>query len=607
MNYSKATSVIFLSLCVIFAVEAEIILRVDPLALLSATLRTYQKAACDYEQVVIACPRGTSISIEFAQYNNFENKDGFSIDELCPLDKSATHVQAKFKHLLRGSTFGYSSPKISTARYIYNEYSQAIPVTETPRIRPQTDTNMTEEIEENASSINLTVDNSAEICMWPNALQYSLLQTVVEACQKKKHCKFNGVPHYYKLSTSGGPSNSSTASTINVDPCHKRRKIVEVAYKCRPFPKQVLKDRYESEVEGDETEELEGGNELYDDEINYKESEAIPKVYSNNTVISARTNSTTISTSASLNHNSTNITFHHEVPDFASINPVMTHNTDLSLEDNQERLYLYLLIAGLVGVLACIFVVTGHVLIQKHHSLNSETQVSAMEGSCNVGTTIPNGFNDTISEIDAEIDIQPTHPVTSVSKKENYLTYGPDNGIYSGFESSNRTQNSSLVLQAGMIMPSNAVGARSSTIISSGLCQSPDIIGISSKAQMKVATSNVIGYQKGVSGTPAPAIVIRDIDSPNVPMTQLAQYTIEPTIHASYLINTQGMVNRPSNLQTPPIETSALNEQYSAASSLGRIKTSAFTSVLQQQLSYDGTAPRTLSTGVPVNSQFYYG
>ncbi|XP_036346541.1 uncharacterized protein LOC118755840 [Rhagoletis pomonella] len=528
---------------------------------------------------------------------------------------------------------------------------------------------------------------------------------LLKHAKKKKHCKFNGVPHYYKLSTSGGPSNSSTASTINVDPCHKRRKIVEVAYKCRPYefrskvachndiaqlecnpyariavysasfgrteyesiqcpqpqgvreetcqasyatetvmqichgrrrcnlaadaktfgspckpnsrmylkvvytcvPKQVLKDRYESEVEGDETEELEGGNELYDDEINYKESEAIPKVYSNNTVISARTNSTTISTSASLNHNSTNITFHHEVPDFASINPVMTHNTDLSLEDNQERLYLYLLIAGLVGVLACIFVVTGHVLIQKHHSLNSETQVSAMEGSCNVGTTIPNGFNDTISEIDAEIDIQPTHPVTSVSKKENYLTYGPDNGIYSGFESSNRTQNSSLVLQAGMIMPSNAVGARSSTIISSGLCQSPDIIGISSKAQMKVATSNVIGYQKGVSGTPAPAIVIRDIDSPNVPMTQLAQYTIEPTIHASYLINTQGMVNRPSNLQTPPIETSALNEQYSAASSLGRIKTSAFTSVLQQQLSYDGTAPRTLSTGVPVNSQFYYG
>ncbi|XP_017470412.1 PREDICTED: uncharacterized protein LOC108362068 isoform X2 [Rhagoletis zephyria] len=607
MNYSKATSVIFLSLCVIFAVEAEIILRVDPLALLSATLRTYQKAACDYEQVVIACPRGTSISIEFAQYNNFENKDGFSIDELCPLDKSATHVQAKFKHLLRGSTFGYSSPKISTARYIYNEYSQAIPVTETPRIRPQTDTNMTEEIEENASSINLTVDNSAEICMWPNALQYSLLQTVVEACQKKKHCKFNGVPHYYKLSTSGGPSNSSTASTINVDPCHKRRKIVEVAYKCRPyeFRSKVACHNDIAQLECNPYARIA----VYSASFGRTEYESIqcpqPQGVREETCQASYATETVMQ----ICHGRRRCNLAADAKTFGS---PCKPNSRMYLKvvytcDNQERLYLYLLIAGLVGVLACIFVVTGHVLIQKHHSLNSETQVSAMEGSCNVGTTIPNGFNDTISEIDAEIDIQPTHPVTSVSKKENYLTYGPDNGIYSGFESSNRTQNSSLVLQAGMIMPSNAVGARSSTIISSGLCQSPDIIGISSKAQMKVATSNVIGYQKGVSGTPAPAIVIRDIDSPNVPMTQLAQYTIEPTIHASYLINTQGMVNRPSNLQTPPIETSALNEQYSAASSLGRIKTSAFTSVLQQQLSYDGTAPRTLSTGVPVNSQFYYG
>lgn len=65
--------------------------------------------------------------------------------------------------------------------------------------------------------------------------QYSLLQTVVEACQKKKHCKFNGAPHFYRLSTGGDANNyNNTVSTVNVDPCHKRRKIVEVAYKCRP-------------------------------------------------------------------------------------------------------------------------------------------------------------------------------------------------------------------------------------------------------------------------------------------------------------------------------------------------------------------------------------
>lgn len=66
---------------------------------------------------------------------------------------------------------------------------------------------------------------------------------MVEACQKKKHCKFHGSPQFYGLGASGvgdssGTSSyhSSTASSnaISNDPCPKRRKIVEVAYKCRP-------------------------------------------------------------------------------------------------------------------------------------------------------------------------------------------------------------------------------------------------------------------------------------------------------------------------------------------------------------------------------------
>lgn len=37
-------------------------------ALLSGTLRTFQKTTCDSEKVSLGCPRGTSISIELAQY-----------------------------------------------------------------------------------------------------------------------------------------------------------------------------------------------------------------------------------------------------------------------------------------------------------------------------------------------------------------------------------------------------------------------------------------------------------------------------------------------------------------------------------------------------------
>ncbi|CAH0397993.1 unnamed protein product [Chilo suppressalis] len=57
-----------------------------------------------------------------------------------------------------------------------------------------------------------------ENCLWPNTMQYSLLQTVVEACQKKPHCKFSTKPR---------PGLK--------DPCPRTRKFVDVAFKCRPY------------------------------------------------------------------------------------------------------------------------------------------------------------------------------------------------------------------------------------------------------------------------------------------------------------------------------------------------------------------------------------
>ncbi|KPJ02692.1 Uncharacterized protein C21orf63 [Papilio xuthus] len=57
-----------------------------------------------------------------------------------------------------------------------------------------------------------------EVCLWPNSMQYSLLQTVVEACQKKPQCTF---------STKSKPGT--------VDPCPSSRKFIEVAYKCKPY------------------------------------------------------------------------------------------------------------------------------------------------------------------------------------------------------------------------------------------------------------------------------------------------------------------------------------------------------------------------------------
>ncbi|XP_031633868.1 uncharacterized protein LOC116347430 [Contarinia nasturtii] len=136
------------------------------IALLSGTLRTFQKTTCDSERVSLSCPRGTSISIELAQYEK-NGIDGYS---LCPT----------------------ASTEIATG----------------------TDATA------NGTSSHSTNDivSHQESCLWPNALQYSLLQTAIEACQKKTHCKFLPAPKSF-----GG------------NPCPGIRKIIEYAYKCRPY------------------------------------------------------------------------------------------------------------------------------------------------------------------------------------------------------------------------------------------------------------------------------------------------------------------------------------------------------------------------------------
>ncbi|KAH8255015.1 hypothetical protein KR032_002674, partial [Drosophila birchii] len=714
-------------------------------ALLSATLRTYQKAACDSDQVVIACPRGTSISIEFAQYNKFVAKDGYSIEDLCPLSgMTRPEIRGKAKHLLRGSIFGSSSLKVPANRYVNNGhgYGLAIAMPSTSVLTSETGA---EAAADKAVSIDKvqssddTSDNSSENCMWPNALQYSLLQTVVEACQKKKHCKFHGSPQFYGQGASGvgdtsGTSSyhSSTASSnaISSDPCPKRRKIVEVAYKCRPYefrskvachndvaqlecnpysriavysasfgrteyesiqcpqpqgvreetclasfatetvmqichgrrrcnlaadantfgspcqansrmylkvvytcvPKQVLKESNESEVEADESEDFEGDmNDLYDDELIYKESEAIPKLYSNATT-PGRRNSTNGFGQGTGNQTMTNSSLVADL-DSSDVNPVMTHSADFSLEDDQERLYLYLLIVGTLGVVFSIMIVAIRLVLQKRRGLttdthsNSSTKGGGVSGGLVEETTIPSGFNDTISEIDGDIDLTTSLPLPSVSQNENYLTYAPTSSLYAGLSPSQLTASVSSRPVSGLMANSVLVGTQ----------QSPDVIGLSPSPGAYVATSIAAAGQGQAAGILASAIVI-GTNAPRstslntmVPISSLAQYTTAPTIRGGYIINAEGMgmLQRPSNSPTPPTSMAGGSPAHPpthtlplpsslAIAPLGQVPismTAGGTSTLrrtkapmvQTQLSYDGTAPRTLSTGVAVGSQFYYG
>ncbi|XP_064550233.1 uncharacterized protein LOC135436535 isoform X2 [Drosophila montana] len=136
-------------------------------SLLAATLRTYQRAGCDSEQLSLSCPRGTSISIELAQYGRAGDLSDHS---LCP------------------------------------------PVSQ-------------EDLTTTGSAGDAVIHSGTEIEVKPpetctvSGLQYALLQTVVDACQKKRHCKF--------------AANSKTHTSG--DPCSGIRKFVEIAYKCRPY------------------------------------------------------------------------------------------------------------------------------------------------------------------------------------------------------------------------------------------------------------------------------------------------------------------------------------------------------------------------------------
>ncbi|XP_030369715.1 uncharacterized protein LOC115620566 [Scaptodrosophila lebanonensis] len=302
------------------SVLAEVIYRVDPLALLAGTLRTYQRAGCDSEQLSLSCPRGTSISIELAQYGRAGDLTDHSLCPPISQENSATSGSGGEALIHIASENELKSPETCTV----------------------------------------------------SGLQYALLQAVVDTCQKKRHCKFaansrsrsSGDPcsrirkfveiaykcrpyefrskvacendsmplvcnPYSRIaiysasfghteresvqcnsqvsgtdsmsSIAGGSSKStclvSYATETAMQICHGRRRCsvtadsstfgrpckadvrmyLKVVYTC--IPRKVLKDRYETAPESDELQqgELEfDHDELYDEDQFYKESEAVP-------------------------------------------------------------------------------------------------------------------------------------------------------------------------------------------------------------------------------------------------------------------------------------------------------------------------------------------
>lgn len=76
-----------------------------------------------------------------------------------------------------------------------------------------------------------------------------------------------------------------------------------------------------------------------------------------------------------------------------------------SFTENQERLFLYLIISVSAGILILLSFLVVRLLVQRHRA-RKEAKFHATNVSDH---TLPNGFTDDISEVDADIDL--TTPV----------------------------------------------------------------------------------------------------------------------------------------------------------------------------------------------------
>ena len=72
--------------------------------------------------------------------------------------------------------------------------------------------------------------------------------------------------------------------------------------------------------------------------------------------------------------------------------------------ENQEKFYLYIIISVASGVLLLLSLVIGRLLVSRHRAKRDAKFQANNE-------TLPNGFTDDISEIDADIDLTTPVPV----------------------------------------------------------------------------------------------------------------------------------------------------------------------------------------------------
>lgn len=101
------------------------------------------------------------------------------------------------------------------------------------------------------------------------------------------------------------------------------------------------------------------------------------------------------------------------------------------IAENQERLYLLLIISATSGVIVCLLIIAVRWLLisrrQPKEDNSEQGKVTGQFKSSNTGeTTITNGFStDDISEIDADIDLTTPLPMSTGNGTRNDVSFTP--------------------------------------------------------------------------------------------------------------------------------------------------------------------------------------
>ncbi|XP_035776722.1 uncharacterized protein LOC118458412 [Anopheles albimanus] len=204
----------------------------DDLGLLSSTLRAFRTLCCDDELLTLSCPIGTSISVELVQYGGKEANDTIQ----CPYSSEQDYGRYYAAASTAASpavplvTLDFTTPpstnvSTTTAVLATANNTTATATATAMMMATTTTTTLAGGGAELAATLNdtqtlaiPTATSTVEKCTPLYVLQYSILQTVVEACQKKRRCRIQAAP-----------KNFATA------PCPGIHRLVEVNHKCRPF------------------------------------------------------------------------------------------------------------------------------------------------------------------------------------------------------------------------------------------------------------------------------------------------------------------------------------------------------------------------------------